>query len=785
MTARFLLGATALVTTMGLTAGFSSAQEVQVAAADPAPEEEIVVLGRGQSRQVQTIRGEEMQRLVPGASPIKLVDKLPGVSYTAADPFGAYEWAVRINIRGFNQNQLGFVLDDVPLGDMSYGNNNGLHISRALISENIDRVELAQGSGSLDVASSGNLGGTLKFLGRDPSDTAGVVAAVTGGSDSTLRGYIRLETGELTTNGLKASASYVNSRADKWKGDGEQNQEQYNFRAVLPVGDAKITAWVNKSERRENDYQDLSLQMIDRLGYDWDNISGDYALAVLIADIANNRGDTGAAVTNPGAGTVYPGPIQTVDDAYFDAAGIRDDLLSAVQIDWPVNDVFSVKATVYSHQNEGQGLWGTPYLGSPLATVPGAGTLDSPITIRTTEYDLNRTGFVGSVTFDIGDHSINGGVWYEQNDFTQFRRFYALNRSNPGRSFQEFQNNPFFSQWGYGFETETWKFHIQDTWKVTDALTVNFGFKSLSVENSVETLVRNNAAPVPGAATTLNGTIKTEDHFLPQIGVVYEIDDDNQVFASFAENVAAYTSAATAGPFASQNQLVVDEVSRTLEPESSQTYELGFRTRGDRFQASAAAYYVAFDNRLLAVTQGAGIVGNAPILSNVGSVETIGLELAGTYEITDAISAFASYTFNQSEYQDDIVNAEGTTLAFTGGKRVVNTPEHLFKAQLNYDDEVIFGGVGVSYTGERYYTYENIGGLVDGFTTVDLNVGYRLEVGTGNKVELQLNVTNLLDEEFVSTIGTNGFTNRDPNGAFQTLMVGAPLQAFFSVRAEF
>ena len=38
-----------------------------------------------------------------------------------------------INIRGFNQNQLGFTLDGVPLGDMSYGNTNGLHISRAIL----------------------------------------------------------------------------------------------------------------------------------------------------------------------------------------------------------------------------------------------------------------------------------------------------------------------------------------------------------------------------------------------------------------------------------------------------------------------------------------------------------------------------------------------------------------------------------------------------------------------------------------------------------------------------
>ena len=104
-----------------------------------------------------------------GTSALKAVDKLPGVTFQSADAFGAYEWSTRISIRGFNQNQLGFTLDGVPLGDMSYGNHNGLHISRAIISENVGRVEVAQGAGALAAASSSNLGGTIEFFSRAPA----------------------------------------------------------------------------------------------------------------------------------------------------------------------------------------------------------------------------------------------------------------------------------------------------------------------------------------------------------------------------------------------------------------------------------------------------------------------------------------------------------------------------------------------------------------------------------------------------------------------------------------
>jgi iron complex outermembrane receptor protein len=152
----------------------AASAEPAAAAADAAPADagdagatdEITVLGFGRSRQVQEVTNLDIARMVPGASPLKAIEKLPGVNYQAADPFGAYEWAVRISLRGFNQNQLGFTLDDVPLGDMSYGNVNGLHVSRAIISENVGRTTVSQGAGALATASTSNLGGTIQFYSR-------------------------------------------------------------------------------------------------------------------------------------------------------------------------------------------------------------------------------------------------------------------------------------------------------------------------------------------------------------------------------------------------------------------------------------------------------------------------------------------------------------------------------------------------------------------------------------------------------------------------------------------
>ena len=792
-----LLTSVAALAFMSL-AGMAHAQDeaVNATTAPAAAEEitEVVVYGAGQSRQTQSVKADDITKVAPGTSPLKVLDKLPGVSFQSADPFGAYEWSTRISVRGFNQNQMGFTLDGVTLGDMSYGNYNGLHISRAIINEDIARVDLSQGAGSLDSATSSNMGGTLKFISRDPSETLGGEIAGTVGSDSMHRLYGRFETGSITAlGGLRAYVSAVDMKTDKWKGDSEQKAQQIDAKAVLPIGEGSLSAFVNHSQRREQDYQDMSFEMIDRLGYDWDNFQPNWKLANDVSMAYWTSQLTGNAA-------VYPGKITSVDDAYYYGGGVRDDTLSGIKLDMPVSDMIKFNAQIYHHTNEGQGLWVTPYTPSPGSLILAAAgspsysatsTDTANVSIRTTEYDIDRTGVIGGVTFDFGAHQVSAGFWLEDNDFQQARRYYGESLAAPHRDSLGFQSNPFFTQWSYAFKTKTTQYYAQDIWTVNDALKINFGFKSLSVENSVKNThvpgLQYGVIPAAGsalvtAAGALNAKLKSEDTFLPQIGAVYKLNSNYELFGSYAENMNAYVSAATSGPFSSLSQTNVDYVKNNLKPESSNTLEGGLRFRFPQFQGVAAIYSVKFDNRILAVAQGSGIQGNAPVLSNVGGVETKGLELAGTYRFTPEWKLYAAYSYNDSTYENNVVALDGTIKALTKDKTVVNSPKNLLKTELGYDNGALFGTLGVSYTDKRYYTYTNVGGEVPSSTISDLTVGYRFEtIGTS----VQLNVTNLTNEEYISTIGSNGFTNSDAAGTSQTILTGAPRQWFVSVKKAF
>ncbi len=745
-----LFATTILATTMLAPAALASeaAAEApagtQVALADDA---EIVVYGRGETRQVSQIVASDLALTAPGSSPFRAIQKLPGVNFQSADAFGAYEWSARISLRGFNQNQLGFTLDGVPLGDMSYGNTNGLHISRAIISDNIGTVRVSQGSGALGTASTSNLGGTIEFASRAPSDTLSVVGNATYGSNDTVRLFGRIDSGDL--GGFRSYISYAFLDAGKWKGVGAQRSHQVNAKATYDfAGSGKISGFVNFSDRKENDYQDLSLDFIRRLGYNNDNISGNFALARQIA-------------TAYQTGTAFPAPYQTQDDVYYDAGGLRRDWLTGLKVEGKLADGLTASLQGYYHSNKGQGSWFTPYTPSP--------GIDNPISFRTTEYGISRYGFIGNIGYEIGRNTIAASAWYENNDFNQARRFYAVTgTTTASTSALTYQSNPFFTQWYNKFNTSTFQVSLQDTFKLNDQFSVTAGFKGQSVKLKASQIVPNTLAV---------GNIKNEDFFLPQVGALYRIDDANEIFANYTENQRAFTAAATgASPFAT-TQAGFNAIQGSLKPETSRTFEAGYRYGEGPIHAVLAAYYVDFSNRLIATSAGSGIQGNPTVLANAGNVRSLGIEAGLTWKVAPPLTVTASYAYNDSTYRKDV------GIYLLRGKTVVDSPKHIANVELAYDQNGFYARANANYLSKRYFTYTN-DQSVPGRVIVDGKIGYRFEKGSRllQGFAIEGSVTNLTGKSYVATIGSNGYGFVGDN---QTLLAGAPRQWFVTVRKDF
>ena len=717
------------------------AQQANTPTTTDSDEQVIVVFGKGETRQVQDVTSKELLILAPGTSPLKAIEKLPSVNFQSADPFGTYEWSSRVSIRGFNQNQLGYTLDGIPLGDSSYGNNNGLHIGRAIISDNIGVTRVSQGSGSIGTQATNNLGGTLEFFSADIKDGFGADANLTYGSENTMRAFGRVNFGEA--GGLRGFVSGVYHKADKWKGGGEQKNWQVNAKAIAPVGAAEFDAYFSYSDRAEQDYQDLSLEMINRLGYDHDNFFPDYATAIAAA-----RG-------------VFVAPINNLDDSYYDASGLRKDLLTAYGLTAPLSDNVAFKIKAYYHNNTGQGTWGTPYVPSPNGV---------PMSARTTEYDIQRGGVFGSLNTKLGDHDITVGGWYEHNDFTQARRFYAYQSNTiPGLDHTKFLTNPFFTQWLFDFNTDTLQYYVQDKISLGD-LTINLGWKGFQVNNEANPRIKGSLSA---------GAIKSQDWFQPHFGAAYKLNDKAEIFGGFTQVTRAFVSSATSGPFATTQAGFDALIARGLKPEGSDTFELGARYNDNVFNGVIAVYSVNFRNRLLGVQTGAGIVGNPAILQNVGNAKSVGFEAAGDVRLGGGMTLFASYSYTGATYEDNVITPTATIAI--KGKDVVDTPKHLLRGEVAYDSDTFFGRLGANYMSKRYFTYLN-DQSVPARVLIDATLGYRFDAGMRTPVELQLNAVNLLDKQYVSTIGSNGFGNSGDN---QTLLAGSPQQFFVTLKAGF
>ena len=125
------------------------------------------------------------------------------------------------------------------------------------------------------------------------------------------------------------------------------------------------------------------------------------------------------------------------------------------------------------------------------------------------------------------------------------------------------------------------------------------------------------------------------------------------------------------------------------DADTTTNYELGFKSTWMRSQLhfNAALFNVDWDNAQIA---GATIVGQLPYLSNAGSANAKGIEIATRAILSDSFTAYATYAYTKAELTSDapyLFNADGTDGA-KDGDRLPGSPEHQFSMGINYQTEV-------------------------------------------------------------------------------------------------
>lgn len=755
-----------------------------------------VVIQGQKSRSVLAVRGTSLQTLLPGMNPLKGLHQLSGVNFQSADPWGNNEQNFSLTIHGFSAQQLGYTLDGVPLGDQQYGNYNGLSPQRAIISENVRNLVLNSGAGDLATASTSNLGGTIESFSTDPRPQSGLSFAQTIGSNATSRSFIRYDSGdsvpEYTDSAAPADTqsyylSFVRHRANAWNFEGEQGGEQLNAKWIKHFANAKLSAYYNFSDKAEPNEDSVVHSAAITFAPNTRPTTYpdfDYAKRYLTANGEPPRQD----------GPNYRN--------YFGVAQRRDHL-AYLKLENQIDSNKAWNNQIYVHYDDGLGAVAGPI---GVAGLPNLFKVYFPeqdlkqtfggsgYAVRTTEYQIHRSGFISQWQASIGAHHWQTGLWLERNHSSAYRRWYALDATQPLSPYQR-PAYPLITQYGSEIENHIIQLHWQDEWQIYPNLSLQGGFKSSLQFADGRFPVQPKLGAIGGGSGALpEGKIITKKWMLPQFSLLWRTAEQDQFYVNLQKNLRQFITygAVGASPWSLSNQTAFDLFKRTAEPETAISVEGGVRGRRQfsneltrntgitGVEAQFSVYHVNFRDRLLQISPTpviSSIVNGNPILANVGSVKTQGIDLALSLLWGTHYSLFNGLSYNHSTYQDDYLS--GSNRVNTNGKQVPASPNWLNKTMLKANWNALEWQLMADYVGRRYATYTNDLAIPAHFL-INFSLQYRLP-WAWNKGQNRLNfqILNLTQRSGVSTLVVGA-----ANGTYNSFPI-APRQLFLGVTSGF
>jgi iron complex outermembrane receptor protein len=773
-------------------------------AAAPAPQaggvsDVIVVEGRRLSQADQAVGVDQASNTVAvtreallsapaGISGLKMLEGLPGFNVQTDGALGLYEFGNSVTVRAFNLQQIGFVLDGIPMGRSdAFG---GSPIFRYVDNENLGAVVASPGAGDVSQPSYASLGPIVEYFSVDPSDEFGGMIAQTFGDDKLNRSFIKLETGRI--GGFSAYASRSKTDSDLWRGAGFIDREHI---------EAKIRyEWDSDTA--------LTLSYVSNDFFDYD--SPGFTKATYRSLTPDNNGEIGRfrgyARNLPalplGPLLDYPGQFGYTatgfTDYFEDRINIRTDSLYGANFTTGLGDAVTLSATAYYEDKDGYGVSPDSYANTrPIFLDQRAAGL-AVTAPRGVQYGVSevggiRKGVVVKGAVEIANHTLEAGLWLEVDDYarTQLR----LNHAGGVQTGRILFNEVAYFRRNYTSTRETTQLFVKDTISLLDdRLTVELGVKALSVDyelsgfrdfNDYHRVIATTPTRVvaPGWGPQTVGETY-EDNFLPMVGAVFELTGSEQVFASYSQNYAlprgtddAFAVAPASTPFAP-----------APEAEESENFELGVRTLRSRLTAALAIYHTSFENRL--ETFGNFVAGQTGAVEtfpqNVGAVESYGAELTGAWKpafLRDYAYFNGNLTWNNTTFEDNIANflapLPGTTTRRPlpiAGNTLADSPEWIITFGATWEPTPwLVANVSAKYLSDRFSNFINTEEISD-YTIVSafVDVGEGGGEGPLGPFKARLNVDNLFDEDRLAFItpsvaGLASFRPQSPRTVSVTL----------------
>lgn len=704
----------------------------------------------------------------PTANAFDLLRLSPGANTASADPYGLSP-SVNITLRGLNGDEVAYLLEGAPLNDIGYYAG---YPSQWVDSENIRTISLAQGTADLDSPTINATGGLVNVLLRDPAATPGGLISGSYGSYHEVRGFLRLDTGDIGGTGVLGFVSISQTQDDNWRGPGHDHRQHIDFKFTKDFGDGNHMAVVGSyHDAILSSYPNVTLQ-------GW-----------------NEYGRSGP---NNYDATFSPG------DAYY--WKLYQQPWRDVQVSAPahftLSNALSFDATPYFEHGFGNTPYGDvlPTTGLALGTQPITQPLNLPNAqggnaLVLGDYIGNqyRAGFVAKLTAELGPHTLVGGWWYDYADDYDPEPFTPVSLTGEPASVWGFpftiklpDGRNFSLQEAHTLEQANALF-LGDTIRLLGGrLQVDLGLKYAMVNRD-----GTNGLPGPQYKVGLNSSEP-----LPRAAIRYLLTPEQQLFASVSTNFRSpveYVLYDTYDGFGQPYNKGTDQAD-----EYSISEELGYRYQGPLLDAAVTFFNYNFTNRQVpTVLDQNGLLVGSNI--NAGGQTSRGVDAELGLRPIRHWRPYVSAEYLHATIDDDFPNSVTTNNVTvtdylpTRGKTAVRSPAFQSAIGLDYDDNDYFGNLAVKYVDSQYSTFLN-DEKIPGHAQADATLGVRLpNIGVVKRPELRLNFINLTDAKFLSGVATVtpnaetavGIHGTTIAGSTPTYYVGTGFAAVLTLAAGF
>ncbi len=764
------------------------------------------VVKKESGTKTKTVVGQELISLgSSGQTVVETLNVVPGLNFTNTDAYGSSGGNLRI--RGMDGSRISLTVDGVQLNDSG---NYAIYTNQQLEPELICQASVSTGATDVDSMSASASGGTINYNTCRPEDNFGGVVKLTTGSFNFKNGFFRLDSGKFGPWGTKAFAAVTLQNYDTWTVDAgapaDLDKKQYNVRVFQELpNDSYVSASAHYNENRNRFYFSQTKAQIYPTALNGTN-GYNYNPAGLLNINPSNTGnfkiqskfnltDTLAITFDPtyqyvlanGGGSASVSETDArLCGTTFGTAGCGVDLnkdgdkLDSVLLHRPSNtntNRFSVTSSVIWKFMEGQ-------------TLRFGASADRARHRQTGEFGfLNSDGtaidvFSGKVDDSVSALTADGDKLQNRNRYSE-ANVDVFSLEYRGRFLQD---KLFVS---LGLRNQKMVRNLNQYCYSQANGSGNVLCTKQPTATSVATADSDVNIVTFGTSTTKYFTPFSRTYefkkTLPNVGVTYKLDDANQLFASYSESMSSPRTDSYYNVSLLANKLTA----ANPEIETSTNFEFGYRLNLSNLYVSASLFGAEDSNRIVSsFDPDDGSFKDR----NVGDVKRQGFEAQASWEYSKALSFNASYTKTDAKLQNNLI-VGGTAAApitiATAGKTLAETPKKMATVGVNYDfnDKLHFNLSG-KYVGDRYSTDMN-DDIAPAYTVWNASMRWDLDYAKPGTY-LQLNVINLLDEQYLGNITSrnNAYATLRSDGSTQnaslpSFNVGTPRTITLALRTKF